>query len=479
MIFIWRFYLPRYIHHIVINSDIPQFDVENLSKQKLIMSQSNEFISAQCLEIHAGGFTRIEQHLFQNTANYLRRTKSFGLNKEPIELHPAESNGAHMFSSQSMMNLAAIDSSPASNDASNNGINANKQKISLLDYKKSQQQHVVVQNKNIVNVDAGKQQTQQAPRKQEETLTEPAKSANIDAKANLSASQSNLPSMSLIDEVKKRIQQKQNEASPEVKWKDLKSPEISSNSEDEQSKRESKRKHKKHKKSPKRSKSKKTMKRPKSGLSPSLSSSVSLSSDYDDLSSLGIDSSLSSSLSDDEIEIDEDLLTSSSTIDAHEADEPKRKKSQRSKSTKKKKKKRPKEEEDGEIESDEEKIRNRHQKHRRHHHHHRDHHRDHHHHSHDKKKRSRHVDPDDDDVKYDVTLDNELDEAKNDAYDLDYDGDVGGMLELHSVARRSNNPPATQSPANNAEKPVEVNFQTYKETREAASKIVFKYILRI
>lgn len=109
----------RFIHHIVVNSDTPQFDVENLSKQKMSSSLSCDLL--KCVEIHAGGITRIEQHLFQNTANYLRRTKSFGLattNKDAsLDIHSADSNGSLTgLLSQSMMNLAGRGSSPLNND---------------------------------------------------------------------------------------------------------------------------------------------------------------------------------------------------------------------------------------------------------------------------------------------------------------------------------------------------------------------------
>lgn len=68
----------------MINSDLPQVvDVENLSKhhqarRRLLTTSTPSGDYIKSWEINAGGFTRIEQHLFQNTANYLRRTKSFG-----------------------------------------------------------------------------------------------------------------------------------------------------------------------------------------------------------------------------------------------------------------------------------------------------------------------------------------------------------------------------------------------------------------
>lgn len=138
------------MHHIVINSDLPQVDVENLSKEHRIISKtlsstvtsSNGEQHVRCWEINAGGFTRIEQHLFQNTANYLRRTKSFAgaagagnmmmmmssgriqnINSEQDSSNSPLGSGNGIMS-HSMLNLAgaaAADYSQFTNNEINNG----------------------------------------------------------------------------------------------------------------------------------------------------------------------------------------------------------------------------------------------------------------------------------------------------------------------------------------------------------------------
>ena len=76
----------RYIHHIVVNNinslmePFNQFDVDSLKNLK-----TNQ-LSLDCLEIHAGGFRCIEEHNFQQSANYLRRTKSFENRKQLLLL---------------------------------------------------------------------------------------------------------------------------------------------------------------------------------------------------------------------------------------------------------------------------------------------------------------------------------------------------------------------------------------------------------
>lgn len=48
----------------------------NVNKTELLYGD-NAVVEIVCHEIHAGGFRCIEEHLFQKSANYLRRTQSF------------------------------------------------------------------------------------------------------------------------------------------------------------------------------------------------------------------------------------------------------------------------------------------------------------------------------------------------------------------------------------------------------------------
>ena len=87
----------RYIHHIVtsyafnINNPPPpvnnqellsqQFDVDNLVKiKKSAPNLDTSLNNSRTIEIHAGGFNCIEEHKFQRTISYLRRTQSFSNN---------------------------------------------------------------------------------------------------------------------------------------------------------------------------------------------------------------------------------------------------------------------------------------------------------------------------------------------------------------------------------------------------------------
>ena len=183
------------------NSELPQFDVENLSRNVTTSNSSSPSSSSQseavkCLEIHAGGFTRIEQHLFQNTANYLRRTQSFGHRTSATASSSAMSSTVDSLIAHSALNLASTTASP--NDSSFNG---SKQKISLTDYKKQQQQH----------------QQNQSNKTTEQIVQPTVESTATKTATKTTKPTSELPSMSLIDEVKKRIknENKANESGSE------------------------------------------------------------------------------------------------------------------------------------------------------------------------------------------------------------------------------------------------------------------------
>jgi len=94
---------PKFMHHYITNTQktllkqpqsytqvaMSQFDVDslknlkaksksyvNLCKQELLYGDK-AIVEIVCHEIHAGGFRCIEEHQFQKSANYLRRTQSF------------------------------------------------------------------------------------------------------------------------------------------------------------------------------------------------------------------------------------------------------------------------------------------------------------------------------------------------------------------------------------------------------------------
>jgi hypothetical protein len=108
-------------------------DVDNLIKLKLFHS-ANQHQPHKCREIHAGGFNRIEEHSFQRTISYLRRTQSFNtgiVNLSDIYLDSSESNDSmkasasqSLFSSHSFNNLS-----------SGQVTSTNNKRISLTDYK--------------------------------------------------------------------------------------------------------------------------------------------------------------------------------------------------------------------------------------------------------------------------------------------------------------------------------------------------------
>ena len=77
----------RFVHHITTsfakhasnNGLVAQFDVDGLKMYNNLALNGSKSETA-CQEIHAGGFSCIEEHKFQHTHSFLRRAQSFNLN---------------------------------------------------------------------------------------------------------------------------------------------------------------------------------------------------------------------------------------------------------------------------------------------------------------------------------------------------------------------------------------------------------------
>jgi len=195
----------RYIHHITVNkitnnnnnndSVISQIDVDCLKNLKYSTENKNNNNSGT-IEIHAAGFRCIEEHNFQQSVNYLRRTKSL----------EAKNNSNELFTKTQSFSLNT-------NESSNN--NNNNKKISLNDYvsnrcsKSSTTTPITQTNLNNSNSES---LLSNNIKKEVQTIATTAP-ATTNATTN---EQQQLPSLSLIDEVKKRINANRNELKEEL-----------------------------------------------------------------------------------------------------------------------------------------------------------------------------------------------------------------------------------------------------------------------
>lgn len=293
----------RYIHHIVTNNSLSQFDVENLKQLKQITntlggsldamsgdlapaaSESNTSIVSKnsssnennkCIEIHAGGFVCIEPHSFEKSLNYLRRTQSFNKAVNNLEIAAdsnTDSNDSMLKTSINYQSISLTDlNSPFRSDSLlNTGVN---KRLTLNEYN-SLKSRTAPSNQPL-NAETGTETNSPAfcP-----------KSTNSVTKIN----STDLPSVSLMDELKKRVNDERTaddlEKSVKKKEKDVR--DLTENEENEIStseKRKSKKKRfkrklkKKSNKTKRKSKHLDKSKKKKRRKKLSSSSSVSLSS---------------------------------------------------------------------------------------------------------------------------------------------------------------------------------------------------------
>lgn len=93
---------------------INQFDVDSLKNLKRkstsnINGLADQQIETICHEIHAGGFRSIEDHHFQKSENYLRRTRSFSSNQNNRLLNSPYDTKLNLNLDQSMSNDSYIE----------------------------------------------------------------------------------------------------------------------------------------------------------------------------------------------------------------------------------------------------------------------------------------------------------------------------------------------------------------------------------
>lgn len=273
----------RFVHHIRTNNFPSDFDVDNLKNlnnnlTKTLNKLTGSFIDTKCVEIHSGGFGCIEEHQFQN----MRRTQSF----DRIQTTHTPTNNNRMCPSQSMVNL---------HQETLNICSSSNKKISLNDYVSTRVVKPAVQahNDSTLNEDKTVLKTLkiQSPERELSDQT-------VDADKTLSGH--SLPSLCLIDEVKKRV--KEEKAGEIINVKEEPKSDLNELEEDGSARRlkrkskhkkksktkrkkiEKEKSHKKRKKSRHHHhKAKKSESRSSLSSCSSSSSSLELSSDYDAL----------------------------------------------------------------------------------------------------------------------------------------------------------------------------------------------------
>jgi hypothetical protein len=208
-------------------NSISQLDVDALKKLRLYSTRAkkqdpNSEGEITCHEIFAGGFSCIQEHRFQKTLSYMRRAQSFNAsilpssgfetakrptNADNLELNSESSISNDSFvkqhalsSSQSCLNL--FQSSKTLLDHNPDSTPSNK-RISLNDYvclRAKSNSHLTASTANTPN------SLTCVPKPDEhQTNDMNNNNNNINSEAKLRDDQPPLPSLSLIDELKKRI----------------------------------------------------------------------------------------------------------------------------------------------------------------------------------------------------------------------------------------------------------------------------------
>ncbi len=203
----------RFVHHIIVNnvnnsslSVENQFDVDGLKNLRSVNQSKSHLslINAQVnggghtIEIHAGGFRCIEEHNFQQSISYLRRTKSFEARKLNNET--------------SMIKTMSFNHSETEQ---------NLKKISLNDYVKtrcSSSATSCISNSSSAPLNPVPQDV--TPENKTGSATELSNSqplrqsieSTVLSTLNTSNKKIELPSLSLMDELKKRINMKRDES---------------------------------------------------------------------------------------------------------------------------------------------------------------------------------------------------------------------------------------------------------------------------
>ena len=204
-------------------NSISQFDVDALKKLRLNSTKAkkqdpNSESEITCHEIFAGGFSCIQEHRFQKTLSYMRRAQSFNASILPSSFETAkrltdnlELNSESSISNDSFVKQHALGSSQSCLnlfqssktllvDHNNPDSTPSNKRISLNDYvclRAKSNSHLTASTANTPN-------SLTCVPKPDEHQTNDMNNNNSEAKLK-DAAQPPLPSLSLIDELKKRI----------------------------------------------------------------------------------------------------------------------------------------------------------------------------------------------------------------------------------------------------------------------------------